>query len=121
MWPAAPEQGRTARPSKPKERLPQPSTCQFNSARSVKFALPFASSRVRKRIPQIANNSPKTPPNDASRTLSVSSCRTIRPRLAPTLRRSAISRLLDAARASSRLAILAHASPRINPTSVIST
>jgi len=28
-----------------------PSTCQFNSARKVKFSRPFASSRVRKRIP----------------------------------------------------------------------
>ena len=39
------------------------STCQFNSARRVKFSRPFASSRVRKRMPQTANATPSAPPS----------------------------------------------------------
>ena len=47
---------------------------------------------------------------------SVSSCRTIRERLAPTARRTAISLLRVEARARSRLATLAQAISRTNPT-----
>jgi hypothetical protein len=49
------------------------STCQFTSARSVKFSLPADSSSVRRRIPQRANAIPSSPPMEASITLSVSS------------------------------------------------
>ena len=59
--PAAPEQGRTVRPSEGKAR-PPPNTCQFISACRVKFARPFASSTVRKRIPQIAKSTPRRRP-----------------------------------------------------------
>src|SRR2546425_772641 len=48
-----------------------PRTCQFNSAFKVTRCGPPASSRVRKRIPQIAKSTPPTPPSNASRTLSV--------------------------------------------------
>ena len=37
-----------------------PSTCQFNSACNVKFVCPLPNSRVRKRIPQIANKTPRS-------------------------------------------------------------
>ena len=98
-----------------------PSTFQLSSARGIKFGCPLASSRPRKRMPQIAKSTPRTPPRDASTTLSVSNCRTTRSRLAPTLSRNAISRRRAAARASSRFAIFAHAIARINPTSSIRT
>src|SRR6185436_2335943 len=42
-----------------------PRTCQFSSARKVKFVRPLASRSVRKRIPQLANITPKAPPSDA--------------------------------------------------------
>src|SRR5205085_422384 len=108
-------------PVRNESAIAAPSTCQFKSACSVKFARPFASSNVRKRIPQRANSNPRAPLSDASRTLSVSSCRTMRNRPAPTLSRSAISRLLAAARTRRRLATLAHARARIKPTKVSST
>ena len=52
---------------------------------------------------------PSAAPATASRSDSASSCRTIRPRLAPSARRSAISRRRAAPRASSRFATFAHA------------
>ena len=81
----------------------------------VRFSI--GQQRCEKRIPHTANSTPAPPPRSASSTLSVSNCLTMRIRLAPTLRRSAISRLRAAARASSRFATFAQASARINPTS----
>src|SRR5579883_2773272 len=97
------------------------STCQFNSACSVKFSCPPENRSVSARTPQIANKTPNAPPSDASITLSVSSCRTMRKRPAPRLSRTAISRRRAAALASSRLARFAHAIARINPTIARST
>ncbi len=54
-------------------------------------------------------------------TLSVSNCRMIRPRPAPTAARMAISRLRPVARASRRLATLAHAMSSTKPTAPAST
>ena len=56
-----------------------------------------------------ARPSPTRPPTSDSRTLSVSSCRTSRARLAPMARRTASSRRRAVALASNRLAIFAHA------------
>ena len=61
------------------------------------------------RLPQKAKSTPTAPPNAASNTLSVSSCRTSRHRPAPTASRTLISAPRKAARASSRFATLAHA------------
>jgi len=49
------------------------------------------------------------PETSASKTLSVSNCRTMRPRPAPTAERTAISRVRRAAFARSKLAMLAQA------------
>ena len=57
----------------------------------------------------------------ASSTLSVSSCRATRPRVAPSAVRIASSRRRALARASSRLATLAHAMRSTNPTAPSST
>ena len=56
----------------------------------------------------------------ASSTLSTSSCRTIRHRLAPSATRTATSRDRSAARASSRLATLEQAISRTKATAPIS-
>src|SRR5262249_50431604 len=58
--------------------------------------------------------------SNASRTLSSGSCRITRHRPAPMLSRTAISRLRAVARASNKLATLAQAIARMNPTSAIS-
>ena len=60
-------------------------------------------------LPQKAKSTPTAPPNAASNTLSVSSCRTRRQRPAPTASRVVISALRKADRASNRFATLAHA------------
>src|SRR5437763_8623184 len=68
-----------------------------------------------KRMPRTAlliaaaRNTPAAPPLTEMRRLSVSSCLTTRCRLAPTARRTAISRRRSVARASSRLARFTHA------------
>ena len=63
----------------------------------------------RNRVVHDAMTSPSSPPTAASSTLSTSSCPTMRPRLAPRARRTAISFWRAVARAISRLATLAHA------------
>ena len=63
----------------------------------------------RARIPTTPNAAPATPPASESSTLSVSSCRMMRPRPAPMAARIAISRRRPTARASSRFATLAQA------------
>ena len=69
-----------------------------------------------KRMPRTAlliaaaRNTPAAPPLSEMRRLSVSSCLTSRCWLAPTARRTAISRRRSVARASSRLARFTHAS-----------
>ena len=55
------------------------------------------------------------PPSTASTTDSVSNCASRCPRLAPIDRRTAISVLRAAARASSRFAMFAHAMRRTTP------
>ena len=57
----------------------------------------------------------------ASTSPSISSCRTTRPRLAPSASRSAISCRRAVARASRRLATLAHVISSTTPTTAIST
>ena len=60
-------------------------------------------------MPTEASSVPISPETAASRTLSVSSCRTIRPALAPSAARTAISRARATLRASERLVTLAAA------------
>ena len=68
-----------------------------------------------------ASSSPATPPATDSTRLSLNSCRTRRPRLAPIASRTAISLRRSAARESSRLAMLAHAVSSTMPTAAISS
>ena len=68
-----------------------------------------------------ASSRPTAPPSAPSTVLSTSSCRTRRPRLAPSDRRMAISCRRAAARASSRLATLAHAMSSTRPTITMSS
>ena len=69
-----------------------------------------------RRLPAMARNRPPSPPARLSSTLSVRSCRTTRPRPAPSAMRTAISWVRRAARASSRLATLAQAINNSSPT-----
>ena len=70
--------------------------------------------RARSLVHQ-ANATPAAPPNSASRLLSVSICCTRRLRLAPSVRRTAVSRWRVAALASRRLATLAQAISSTTP------
>jgi hypothetical protein len=66
----------------------------------------------------MASSTPTKPPSEASKMLSVNSCRMTRTRPAPMLSRTAISRRLAADLASSRFAVLAQASSRIKATTI---
>ena len=68
-----------------------------------------------------ASRRPASPATPARTQLSVSSCRTTRPRPAPSAARSAISRVRPAARASRRFAMLAQPMSHTTPTALIST
>ncbi len=70
--------------------------------------------------PQYESGSASRPPTAARARLSTSSWRTMRARVAPRARRSAISRRRVLARASSRFATLLHATSRTRATIVIS-
>ena len=67
-------------------------------------------------MPKYAKTQPTAMPTHASIRLSMSSCRTSRPRLAPSDVLSASSRCRPAARLSSMFATLAHAMSSSNPT-----
>ena len=69
----------------------------------------------------MASTVPSTPPIAARTRLSVMNCRTIRPRLAPTARRTATSRCRAVPRASSRLATFAHTISSTAPTAIVIT
>jgi hypothetical protein len=79
------------------------------------------STTFRPRTASCASATPSRPPMSASATLSVSSCRRMRLRLAPSAARSPISLRRDAARESSRLATFAHAISSTIPTAAWST
>ena len=104
--------GRRAAPAQP-NRAEKSSDSTDANARTADSGRPEA--RLRCRAASSIATAPRgdhkapTPPDSASTRLSVSSCRTMRPRLAPSDRRTAISRR-RAARARSRLPTLAHAS-----------
>ena len=70
-------------------------------------------------MPDCAIHRPTAPPSAASTRLSATSCRTRRHRLPPIAARTASSRSRAEARTSSRLATLAHAIRRTNPTAPI--
>ena len=72
-------------------------------------------------MPTMPSAEPSAAPAKESSTLSVSSCRTMRPRLAPIAARMAISRRRPMARANSRLATLAQAISRTKLTAPAST
>ena len=86
----------------------QPSTRRSRLTSFRRGRLPGAKARMR-RMPAKASSVPISPETAASRTLSVSNCRTIRPALAPSAARTAISRARATLRASERLATLAAA------------
>ena len=67
-------------------------------------------------IIQTPKISPRTPPPNAQRKLSTSSCRIIRPGVAPRAERIANSRCRAAAFASSRFATLVHEISSTNAT-----
>ena len=67
------------------------------------------------RFPHQANKRPSAPPAIEKTALSVNICLMMRPRPPPSAARTAISRSLDAARTSNRLATLAHAMSNTNP------
>ena len=67
----------------------------------------------------LANKIPTVPPSKETRTDSVSSCPSIRPRVDPTARRMANSRLRSAARAEKMLPRLAHAASKTSSASSI--
>ena len=67
-------------------------------------------------VPCHASISPKAPPSAASIKLSVSSCLTIRPRLAPRAARTAISFCRETPRANSKFATFAQAMSTTKPT-----
>ena len=73
-------------------------------------------SATRTRDPQRASSTPSTPESSARMTLSVASWRRMRPRLAPTAVRMAISRVRATALASNMFARLAHAISRTTAT-----
>jgi len=68
-----------------------------------------------------ASPRPAAPPRTLKTRLSVRSCRTMRPRLAPMLSRIPISRRRSRARARKRLATLTQAMSRSNATTTIIT
>ena len=70
----------------------------------------------RTRLPHSARRAPEAPPASARRTLSVKSCRARRVRLAPTAKRTQISRVRAVPRASRRPATLAQAISNTRPT-----
>ena len=74
---------------------------------------------VSTRVPANASSSPSAQPADAMTPLSTSSWRTSAVRLAPSAARTAISRCRPMARASSKLATLAHAINRTSETAPI--
>ena len=77
--------------------------------------------RVRIRLPHQAAGTARAPPINASTILSARSCRTSRPRLAPSACLMAISQRRLEARAKSRLAMLAHATSNTIPATHISS
>ncbi len=93
-----------------------PNTARSRS-KTIQYGFPTpATAASNSRTPTEVSPNPSRPPRQASMTLSMSSCRTIRPRLAPSAVRTAISRARYAERASSRLATFAHAMSSTKPT-----
>ena len=72
-----------------------------------------------RRAASPASPRPSTPASPAMTPLSASSCRTMRPRVAPSETRMPTWRERRAARASSRLAALAHAMRRTSTAAAI--
>ena len=92
-----------------------------SSVNLIQYGFPTSATAASKsRMPMIDNPNPSTPLRIASRTLSTSSCRTMRNRVAPSEMRTEISRARFADRARSRFATFAHAIRRTKPTAPIS-
>ena len=89
----------------------------ISSARGICAAASF----IRMLLPHTPIPSPATPPQSASKRLSVRNCRIKRKRLAPSAARIAISRPREAVRASSRFATFTHATSSTMPTAPSST
>ena len=84
---------------------------------STQYGLPtFSTASEKPWIPQRARNRPSNPPSSARTTLSISSCRMIRQRLAPSAARIETSRARSTARLSSMFATFAQAIRRTKPT-----
>ena len=78
--------------------------------------MPVGLSTSRSRTPHVASTSPSAPPITDSKTLSVRSWRSSRPRAAPSALRTAISACRAFERARSRFAMFAHAMSSTNTT-----
>ena len=99
----------------------QQHACRRSRSRAAAARSSMPSTRMPSRRPVREQQARRTPPATASSTLSVSSCRTMRPRLAPRAARTAISRWRASARESSRFATFAQAISSTNATAPIST
>jgi hypothetical protein len=98
-----------------------PSTRWSSPMSSATVAFAVERNCTSSRLPHHANSTPSAPPSPASSRLSVSNWRTRRDRPAPIARRTDSSRCRAAARASSRLATLAHAISSTSPTTAESS
>ena len=90
-------------------RAPAKSSTFMSTAEGIVAAASSGSTEAMKSIVQRATSRPAAPPSTASRHDSTSSCEMSCSRLAPSDSRIAISLARAAARASSRLAMFAHA------------
>ena len=104
----SPNAGTVDRPSRVRNAVTRPSTGNSIQKGAPSGAMLSESSRAA----SVASLRPSTPASPARTALSASNCRTMRPRLAPSETRMPTSRERRAARASSRLAALAHAMRR---------
>jgi len=95
------------------------STRQSGAVSSWSSLPVFDRKRTSRLLPQTANSKPPAAPNTESSRLSDISWRMTRRRAAPIAMRMEISRWRAAARASSRLAILAQAISSTRPTTTI--
>ena len=96
------------------------STGMFSRMTASRGIVPSGMSAAMAFVPPYANRQPSAAPPAASSTLSTSSWRMTRHRLAPRATRIAISRSRAVARVSSMLATLLHAMRSSNPTAAAS-
>ena len=125
--PSASEPARSVREARSAGKMPKRSPVATESAAVYASTRPSSSKVIQygtstPRVEtsqcshQVPTSTPAAPPASAISTLSVSSCRTMRPRPAPSAARTAISRRRAAPRARSMLPTLAQAISSTKPT-----